>query len=1032
MAGTSSISLRSLLSRHDVQVIERDPTLKRLLERDNVSLAELRQRALEADQYQDSDVANVLRSLVPKAQQQLLAPTPPAKSAPKSATSMLRWVATAAAKIMRERGDEIVSTAAASPAEAQNLSLMERAWAVACALDNQWWAVKQPARMMPRRQAERIVGNVLRATPESERRELAELVTGFGVTEGRAFSSREPREFVLRHLTRAALFSPARAFYEIPAAEIQAFHLANTDPERGNLASLSVQERILLLRALVFDRNGYAQITRDTGVDETALVLAIVTSTPTKDRDLFGDRIRPYLRALDRVESLHRVKHDILKFIGPHAHVLSGDRDMLVLRRLAKPRTLDKTSRAELAPRMRLEQAAVRASHYVRQMGHAGVGFQIGDDYGEKVTPTKLKLFLIHDDGSREDITGLRPLALDADDTRTVEQVLERIGERLHHHVYGETAPGPLPPPYLHLGAPSGLPWQAWSYDGKTDTVAPQAALLARLLGSPRTQPADVLSLLTTRLAHLGVPAHRLRKVRAEGDAINMDVRFAELLLKANQVEPIARAVDFRHFSRPENQTRLTEGEARHNLEVGAGTFTYDDFETRKGTWPFVRWFETDDDHGEVRFVMPYLAYTRLDRVIAEPDADLKIGDISPTDVKKALEFRLASQFDMPADVTDAAGPDGEPWLTVPVDVARALLDTTVLRWRTAAPGYDPYNLYIGERIASGVYVEDKFAVEHFLSTKGVRRENLRFIETNGFELAIFSHDSYVFVASRGTWGASDIFVDARARAAGFDEYITIDPKTGAATLTDTPPSTDGVTVRTYVEQHLGIDFDSLPPEIRSELKNAHFHYGFFTQVLGGLPDTMAKLRELDPDKTKSHVLLGHSKGGAEITILAMFLTLAGYKIKRQVTIGSARALDPSAARAYDRLGLGRVHDRVRNGQDIVPWVPLHSGVKGIAPGGYRHVGRELFINQEGRIITDMPLTEAGKALVAGGGNLSLVNDHLDAGYLRNAESNLYSLYVPLDRASTAEVSDISLKDEALAAWRLAVGLWKNRGALFE
>ncbi len=1032
MAG--NISLNSLLTTGDRAILERKPELQELLKRGSVSLADLQQRARQADQYGDPDVARVLHGLIPKAQMQMLAEPQP------RAVPTLQKVATQAKtptpnlsagfREVREHGNTAIAKALAGGAESKIMPLMERAFAVACAVDNKSWVLQHGGNVVTRKQAEIVLKNMLAATPsDADRRTLAEYIAGFGTRGYDKLTSGEARSFYAQHLARAVVFSPARATYEIPATEILNFHRANPDPTTGSFASLSVQERIFLLKALIFDKEGFAVITNENGVDEAQLILALYQTTPERDRDLLGDRVGPYLRGLDRLESLHKVKDEVLKIIGPHVHKLASERDMLVLRGLASPRVLDATQPAELTPRMRLEQAAVRTSHYVRQMGYAGVAFQVPEGHGESISPAKL--FLIRDDGAREEITGATPLRLDTNDARTVEQVLKSVGDRIKQHLYGSDAPAPLPPPYLHLGATLGLTWRSWNYRAKDNTVAPHATALNPLVGSNKKNPADILRALEARLANMGVPNERLKGLVVEGDCIRMDTRFAELLLTSAPLTPLARAVEFGHFGDPEDQTKLTEESARRNLEDGTDTFRYRDFESRKNEWQFVRWVEGTDGQASVQFAMPYLAYTRLDRVIAEPDADQNVRDISADDVKKALEFRLSSQFEMPADVRQQRDSKGERLLTMPAEEARALLDTTVLRWRTEAPGYDPYNLYIGERIASGVYSQDKFEVERFLTTKGVSKENLRFVEKNNFELALFRHNTYVFISDRGTLGGLDIFTDARARSVSLDEYVSVAPKTGGVSVSkDAPAGGKAMTVRAYLEKYLGIKFSNLPKELQTSLNQAHFHEGFFTQVLGGLPDTMAKLRELDPKKTNNLVLLGHSKGGAEITILGLLLKLAGYNIKRQVTIGSARALDPNAAAAYNQLGLGELHDRVRNGQDIVPWVPPFSGIPGLAPGGYRHVGREIFINQEGRLVTGLPFTDASKALVAGGGNLSLVNDHLDAGYLRNAESNLYSLYLPPDTLPTVESADISWKDEAMAVWRLGLGLWQNRAAL--
>ena len=126
--------------------------------------------------------------------------------------------------------------------------------------------------------------------------------------------------------------------------------------------------------------------------------------------------------------------------------------------------------------------------------------------------------------------------------------------------------------------------------------------------------------------------------------------------------------------------------------------------------------------------------------------------------------------------------------------------------------------------------------------------------------------------------------------------------------------------------------------------------------------------------------------------------------------------------------GLGKKSDRIRNGKDIVPAVPLFRNfwvpVLGQV-GGYRHVGCEIYSDMvDGRVKTGVPMSTKWKSRGDIGASMKAGTDHMDAMYLAMGEANLSSFVIPPENLPVIET-------EGLTNWELASGAWELLKSLF-
>jgi len=122
-------------------------------------------------------------------------------------------------------------------------------------------------------------------------------------------------------------------------------------------------------------------------------------------------------------------------------------------------------------------------------------------------------------------------------------------------------------------------------------------------------------------------------------------------------------------------------------------------------------------------------------------------------------------------------------------------------------------------------------------------------------------------------------------------------------------------------------------------------HGGFsegFEAIRAGLEEA---LRQADPG-TKRLWLTGHSLGGALATVTAAELR-DRYAITGLYTYGQPKSVGAAAAQSID--GTYQRYFRFVNDDDIVPGVPP----------GYRHVGRLIWFDAQGRVQSGTPGTEA-------------------------------------------------------------------------
>lgn len=118
-------------------------------------------------------------------------------------------------------------------------------------------------------------------------------------------------------------------------------------------------------------------------------------------------------------------------------------------------------------------------------------------------------------------------------------------------------------------------------------------------------------------------------------------------------------------------------------------------------------------------------------------------------------------------------------------------------------------------------------------------------------------------------------------------------------------------------------------------------HSGFAKSVNAMFPFLKTRLR-----KDRFYEITGHSLGGAEAVILAMFMHQFGYHVKNVITFGQPMVTDKSGAKRYIHLPLTRVVDK----NDLVPYCPPTELIYLLNP--YVHFGTEIDITDESEKIS--------------------------------------------------------------------------------
>ncbi len=117
-------------------------------------------------------------------------------------------------------------------------------------------------------------------------------------------------------------------------------------------------------------------------------------------------------------------------------------------------------------------------------------------------------------------------------------------------------------------------------------------------------------------------------------------------------------------------------------------------------------------------------------------------------------------------------------------------------------------------------------------------------------------------------------------------------------------------------------------------------HLGFYKAYRSVKEGILAYLNR-PGNREKKIILTGHSQGGAIATLLAVWLRQRGFNVYRAFSFGSPRVGDRSFARAYGAW-LSGIYLRFVNEDDVVTKLP---------PVFYRHVGRLILFDREGRVL---------------------------------------------------------------------------------
>lgn len=330
--------------------------------------------------------------------------------------------------------------------------------------------------------------------------------------------------------------------------------------------------------------------------------------------------------------------------------------------------------------------------------------------------------------------------------------------------------------------------------------------------------------------------------------------------------------------------------------------------------WQFVRRVGT-----QASFVIPPEAVAAFHRVQLPATGKLDVAAY-----KAALEKRIEA-FGKGVDV-QVTEVDGKPALAVPLEHANLMLRTSLFRFHPWAKSFDVDNLYWSARLSDLVYEDftndqgkvDPAKLEKIKATLAP----LGFTEVHGFakdeaEVLVLSDGKQVFVLSRGTASGQDVLTDLDL----FKRELTGEQLSATGTGAQKPSAE--LVETAFKGQTFGL------------------HNGFGGQVLGLIHDVAAKVEELrtrDPAHPLPVWLTGHSKGGAEMSVMATGLALSGIPIQGGYGIEGARAGDGRFARLSRQLGVTEGLHQFALLLDAVPLVPPHKL-------GFRRIGALVIPN---------------------------------------------------------------------------------------
>ncbi|MBI5548822.1 MAG: lipase family protein [Deltaproteobacteria bacterium] len=666
---------------------------------------------------------------------------------------------------------------------------------------------------------------------------------------------------------------------EIRTREVKRL-LETIDPQ-----ALTVSERVKLLSAVLDDRVVSARDLPDFGLfsdNEQGLAVRLLETAPAQQRTALAGALLES-RLLDTL--YRRVDEPALSGRIDQAMAGSIVEASAQLDARNSVGEVSSTSREEGTQRSRADQAVSRASRHIARdlfpLGAPYTGMSYRARSGAAEKPGEVELLLHRREGAP---LSLGPLNLRRFETS--ELVFKAMLDRFNVSYFGTTG-----------REVNGCPWLALASDLVPDDAASKdhpGAKLRDLVAWSGTYDRETQKVRFERSFQLplagaakllGLPAgtdgsallegveDRLERLGAKNDEAALVERGGEprLALSAQQAELLLKSRSFTELGR-----RILPD----------------------GQWEFVR-----EIGGEPRFVIPAEACARFDRL------ELPEGKNDPAAVQAALRARL-SAFGLGSSVEplDVAGRKA---FAIPLEQAQVLLETSRFDLRPEAGPVDSDNLYWSARFSQLAY--ESFDPPQAELRQKLARLGFKEFETiskDGAEALVASNGKVVMVACRGTMGASDVLKDLQALRE------------------ETTP--DGLARR---KQQLVRDGTIGNLELSG--RKLMVHQGFAGQALGVLDEVQAAVGRLGHDGELPLWVTGHSKGGAEASLLAVALELNGVHVAGGCGIESPRVGDKEFVALAKDLGLADHWAQLMMSRDIVPHVPS----RGM---GFEHLGTIL------------------------------------------------------------------------------------------
>lgn len=441
------------------------------------------------------------------------------------------------------------------------------------------------------------------------------------------------------------------------------------------------------------------------------------------------------------------------------------------------------------------------------------------------------------------------------------DQVFKAIVDRFNEYHYGRSGPRALPPPWVNLASDLVPPGER-----------PGSALLPLVKwsgGAAQFQmPLEAYQTLLGR-ADLKTPDQLTHALK-------------ERLQSLGVAQPSAKAAN--EGGKPSIRLSLEDAELllkSRRFNAASRPFLSE----ANGNWESLQVL-----NGQTRFVLPAAAFGRFDLVVT------KSKPPSTAELMEAVKSRMAS-FGVGSTDVQKVSINGKEALSVSPEMARLLMKTSTFDFHPHSTSLDTDNLYWSARFADLAYVDpktNKAELERTLKSWGFNK--FETISHNGAESLVASNGKMVMVACRGTADGADAVSDMKflnnGKVAQFIKGLEGDGKLS-------------------------------PTDLQGE--KLKLHGGFASQVLGELPQVQAAIsaQQTGPDGTKLPVwVTGHSKGGAEASLMAVALELQGTKVAGGYGIEGARAGDASLVEVAKRLGLADHWFQFQMEGDPVPHVP--------------------------------------------------------------------------------------------------------------